>query len=311
MNNTLIKCKGLSKNYGKTRALSNVDLSLPAGAPIALIGPNGAGKTTLLSLLCGFIRATEGSVEVMGHKAGSNHAIRRLSALPQDASLDPHFTIAKQLQHYAQLRSVDKPAHEAQRVLELVQLTEKSTDKPEHLSHGMRKRVLLAQALIGDPDLILLDEPTAGIDPPNVKIIRELISAYADKATFIVSSHNLDELEKVCTTVVHLADGELRSVSPIDDVNNEGVLSIALRAEQRGAEDRTNVLNIETIESMQGVKSARLRGATDLVIEYDSENYPDTDIVILTYFANNKIRYRRISKGRSLEEQLFSDDEAR
>ena len=209
----------------------------------------------------------------MGHKAGSNHAIRGLSALPQDASLDPHFTIEKQLQHYAKLRSVNKPKLEVQRVLELVKLTDKATAKPEQLSHGMRKRVLLAQALIGDPQLILLDEPTAGIDPPNVKIIRELISAQADKATFIVSSHNLDELEKVCTTVVHLAEGELRKVSAIDDVNNEGVLTITLRTDSQ--------VNIETIKSIAGVSNVQLRGATDLIIEYDSERFPNTDIEIL------------------------------
>lgn len=294
----LIDCQLLSKNYGRTRALQDINLTLEPGAPIALVGPNGAGKTTLLSLLCGYIRPSSGSMRVLGQAAGSPAAIAQLSALPQDASLDPNFSIGVQITHYARLRGVRQPASEAKRVLSLVQLDDRFNAKATELSHGMRKRVLLAQSLIGEPSLVLLDEPTAGIDPPNVKIIRELIARQSTNATFIVSSHNLDELEKVCSTVVHLAAGTLRGVSAIDDVNNEGVLSILISAD--------TPVTIENVQQLDGVNNAQLRTPTDLIIEYDHQHFPQTDISVLSWMAEHGIRYRRISKGRSLEEQVFN-----
>ena len=293
----LIECKALSKNYGSTKALQAVDLSLDAGAPIALVGPNGAGKTTLLSLLCGYIRPSSGNVSVMGHRAGSQQAIRHISALPQDAQLDPGFTVGLQLKHYAQLRGVSKAAREVSRVLSLVQLQDRINASATELSHGMRKRVLLAQSLIGQPQLVLLDEPTAGIDPPNVKIIRDLITREAANATFIVSSHNLDELEKVCSTVVHLAAGELRAVNAIDDVNNDGMISIILRT---GATP-----DKQELAQVSGVTSVTMRTPTELVVEYDHQQYPQTDITVLQSLADQQVSYRRLVKGRSLEDQVF------
>ncbi len=294
----IIECTALSKHYGRTIALRDINLQLKAGAPIALVGPNGAGKTTLLSLLCGYIRPGSGDVTVMGQRAGSQNAIRHISALPQDASLDPNFSIGIQLRHYARLRNVSNATAEVRRVLRLVQLEDQINAKATQLSHGMRKRVLLAQSLIGNPTLVLLDEPTAGIDPPNVKIIREMIARQATDATFVVSSHNLDELEKICGTVVHLAAGELRGVNAIDDVNNEGVLTVVLSAD--------SIMEDHAIDQIDGIKTARLRTPTELVIEYDHQHYPDTDIAVLSWLSQHGLRYRRISKGRSLEEQVFN-----
>lgn len=298
---SIIECNQLGKSYGSTRALDNVTLSLEAGPPIALIGPNGAGKTTFMSLLCGFIRPGNGSVSVLGHQPGSHHALSRVSALPQDAWLDPNFSIARQLRHYAQLRGLGVRAAKAEtaRVLDKVQLSDRAKSKPGQLSHGMRKRIMIAQALIGEPDLILLDEPTAGIDPPNVKIIRELIATESTNATFMISSHNLDELEKVCTKVIHLAEGKLQAISDIDENSQDGFLSVTLRQQE-------STPPIEVITSLPGVISARFRPQTELLIEYDEQNYPNTDIAVITALIDHNWRYRKIVKGRSLEEQIFS-----
>ena len=298
----IIECRQLGKNYGSTRALSDVTLTLHSGQPIALIGPNGAGKTTFMSLLCGFVRPSEGSVKVFGHKPGSHHALDRLSALPQDAWPDPHFSIARQLKHYARLRGLgtDAAQQETKRVLDLVQLSDRSADKPGQLSHGMRKRIMIAQAMIGQPDVILLDEPTAGIDPPNVKIIRELIAAESANATFIISSHNLDELEKVCAKVIHLSDGRLRGISDIDENSHDGYLSITLR-------QQTSPAPLKVIKKLPGVIECSFRPPTELVIEYDEQNFPATDLSVMTTLTEHKCHYRKLVKGKSLEEQLFTN----
>lgn len=299
---SIIECQALGKNYGSTKALNDVTLSLASGQPIALIGPNGAGKTTFMSLLCGFIRPSHGSVSVFGHKPGSLHALERLSALPQDAWPDPNFSISRQLKHYAQLRGMGRQAakDETRRVLDLVQLADRSNDKPGQLSHGMRKRIMIAQAMIGSPDIILLDEPTAGIDPPNVKIIRELIATESANATFMISSHNLDELEKVCTKVIHLADGQLRGISDLNDNEQDGYLSITLRQQEA-------TLPMEQINKVPGVTDVRFRAPTELIVEYDEANNPNTDIAVITLLTEHNWRYRKLVKGRSLEEQLFNN----
>ena len=167
----IIKCKNLTKNFSRLVALDNIDLSIEAGQPIALVGPNGAGKTTLISVISGFIRPTKGDVKVFGAGPGSASSKNRFSVLPQDAQFDPNFTVGSQLKLYAKLRGLRSADAEVQRVLGLVQLQDRIRSKPEDLSHGMRKRLLIAQALLGTPELIILDEPTAGIDPPNLSLI--------------------------------------------------------------------------------------------------------------------------------------------
>ncbi len=294
----LLHTEALSKNYGNTKALDSLDLTLEAGEPIALIGPNGAGKTTLLSLLCGYIRPSAGKATVLGHPPGSRALVGRLSALPQDAQFDPHFSVQRQLRLYAELQGMSRRQAriEVERVLETVQLTDSAKTKPVALSHGMRKRVALAQALLGEPELVLLDEPTAGIDPPNVKIIRDLIRSQTDKATFIISSHNLDELEKLCGSVVYLNAGRLIESGPLDPSVETGYLTLRL----------PNVPEVEFREAcmrLTGVVDVQRQSQGDFLITCDTT--PAVDQSILALLAKHNWHYRHIVNGRSLEERLY------
>ncbi len=165
MKSPIIQCQRLTHVYSGKVALSDINFELEAGEPIGLVGPNGAGKTTFLSILSGFLHPTSGTVRLFGHPPGATKLIGKVSALPQDARLDPSFTIIGQLVFYARLQDLNKQQanFEASRVLETVKLKEAAQEKPLTLSHGMAKRVAIAQALIGKPDLILLDEPTADL----------------------------------------------------------------------------------------------------------------------------------------------------
>lgn len=204
--NPMIEARDLGKSFGRKTVLDNLNFTLHSGEPIALIGPNGAGKTTLFSLLCGYLAPSHGSLRIFGHAPGSSALFGKVSALPQDALLDPNFSVGAQLELYGQLQGMNKATAraEAQRVMQLVELPEHLDSKPTALSHGMKKRVSIAQALLGQPKLVLLDEPTAGLDPANALQIRQLVSKMSGETTFLISSHNLFELERLCGTVLYI-----------------------------------------------------------------------------------------------------------
>jgi ABC-2 type transport system ATP-binding protein len=286
--------------YGDKLALDKVSLSLSAGAPIGLVGPNGAGKTTLFSLLCGYILPTEGDVRIMGHKAGSSELLGLVSALPQDAALDPNLTVVEQLSFFARLQGIPKAAakEEALRVLALVDLTSSAKLKPKSLSHGMGKRVAIAQALIGEPKLVLLDEPTAGLDPVNAKLIRQIVKSQSNNTQFVISSHNLEELEKLCDQIVYLEQGKLAQ-------------SVSL-AEQDGSKYLTLIMKhadypvlISAINALPSVLDVNHKDQ-QLLISYQAAEPYELEQALLALFSRHQWQYKMLLKGRSLEDTLFA-----
>lgn len=301
---SVVSISGLAKRFGSTKALSELTLELETGAPIALIGPNGAGKTTLFSVLCGFLKPSSGSVQVLGHKPGSHQLVGKLSAMPQDAQMDPHFTVGTQLTHYARLQGLSKREAklDASRVLELIQLPNAATMKPEALSHGMRKRVALAQALLGTPELVLLDEPTAGIDPPNVKIIRDLVAELSSSITFIVSSHNLDELERLCQTVVYLEGGRLKQTGSVAAPSGESDNYLTLRL--AGTGDDAAFENLAA--TLAGVESVTRLSQGDFRLQCSADAVVDE--ALLAGMRQVGLKYRQLVRGRTLEDRLYGKD---
>jgi len=300
---TIIRCENLSKRYGSNLALDNVSFELQSGAPIALVGPNGAGKTTLFSVLCGYLHPSSGSVSLLGHKPGSSKLFGQVSALPQDAQLDPSFAVHKQLSFYARLQGYGGKAAniEASRALELMQLTETEKSLPGSLSHGMLKRVAIAQALIGKPKLVFLDEPTAGLDPANARNIRQQISSLSDTTTFVISSHNLQELERLCETVLLLEHGKLQQQTQVK-VNTKtewDFLTVLMNDSQ------TNDVQA-TLQSLACVESIASKNKNEYIIKYNQQKAPDLDQQLLKILSEKGWSYRQLTRGKSLEDQLFS-----
>jgi len=298
---SIIQCDNLSKQYGNKLALDTVSLTLTQGAPIALVGPNGAGKTTLFSLLCGYIQPTNGSISILGHKPGSKALQGLLSALPQDAALDPNFSIVSQLQFFAQLQGMTTKAakQEALRVLALVDLTDSAEAKPKSLSHGMSKRVSIAQALIGSPKIVLLDEPTAGLDPANAKKIRQIVKDLSGNTTFVISSHNLDELEKLCDQVVYLEHGKLQQSVSIKASQATDFITLTMK------QCDMDSLH-QKLLGLNDIIQVRRIGDDQYVIEYQKQSGFAIEIQLFELFTVNQWQYKALLKGRTLEETLFS-----
>ncbi len=210
MNAPALALRGVHKRFGSVHALRGVDLHVPTGSIFALIGPNGAGKTTLFSVVCGFLRADSGSIDVLGGPPDPLRLKNRLGALPQDAMLGRELTVREHLHFLGRLQgmSPETAAREADRVLAIVDLTELADRRAGTLSHGQVKRVGVAQAFLGDPALILLDEPTAGLDPRHAHDLREAIRGHRGARTIVVSSHNLQELEAICDEAAFIEKGE-------------------------------------------------------------------------------------------------------
>lgn len=298
---SFITCRNLSKQYGSKLALNNVSFELRSGAPIALVGPNGAGKTTLFSVLCGYLAPSNGDVLIMGHPAGSKALLNLVSALPQDAKLDPNFSILTQFCLFARLQgfSAATAKNEALRVLELVDLTEVAHQNITSLSHGMSKRISIAQALIGSPKLVLLDEPTAGLDPANAKKVRDLVSKLKDTTTFIISSHNLDELEKLCDQVLYLDKGVLGKSLSLQSQSKDEYLTLQMHRCDTS-------LMIKAIAKLPGVLDVSDRNNLEFVIQYDTELTSELEISLFRLFTQYHWQYRLLQRGRSLEDKLFS-----
>lgn len=213
MSDSILHISGLSKRYGTVDALHGIDFSMQRGEVLGFLGPNGAGKSTTMKIVTGFIMPSAGTVLVDGKNiAEENLATRRaIGYLPQHLPLYEDMTVTAYLDHVARLKGIpaNKRRFEIVRVIEAAHLQEVAKRHCRKLSGGNRQRVGLAQALLGDPALLVLDEPTAGLDPAQVAYFRELINGLAGKHSILLSTHIMSEVEACCHRVVLINKGSL------------------------------------------------------------------------------------------------------
>ena len=210
-----VSVDGLSRRYGATRALDEVSVALDRGIT-GLLGPNGAGKTTLLSILATVIEPDAGRASVFGlDPSDTSERVeirRRLGYLPQELGYHRHFTVAGFLDYVAILKEITdrrQRAGEVARVLAAIGLEDRARNRIRSLSGGMRQRLGIAQALLGSPDLLVLDEPTAGLDPEQRLRFRELLSDLPGDPVILLSTHQADDIAAICPRVVLLLQGQV------------------------------------------------------------------------------------------------------
>ncbi len=207
----MIEARSLTKYYGPHPAAVDLSFEVGRGEVVGLLGPNGAGKTTTIRMLTGFMPPTSGTALVAGCDivADSLAARQRVGYLPERVPVYPDMTVRGYVTFWAELRGVRRPRAQADAVLERIQLAERSRSLIRHLSKGMRQRLGLAQALVHNPDVLILDEPTIGIDPQQVIEVRQLVRELGKDHTVLFSTHILSEAEQICDRVLIIHQGRI------------------------------------------------------------------------------------------------------
>ena len=227
MSGVALRLRGVHKRYGRLKALDGLDLEVPAGAICGLVGPNGAGKTTAFGVVGGYVRPDQGEVDVLGEgPLQPHHHAGRVTLLPQDCALNEHTTVGETLRYYGRLQGLGRveSRREADRVLDAVQLADRAGSRVRQLSHGMRRRVQVAQAFLGSPELVLLDEPMGGLDPHLVVAMRSFFLSQRGERTLVISSHVLHELEAICDHVIFLEEGRCVRAGSMAELTGRGQL---------------------------------------------------------------------------------------
>jgi ABC-2 type transport system ATP-binding protein len=218
---------GMGKRYGSVVALDGVGLSVARGELVGLVGANGAGKSTLVKIACGLVRPTAGTASVCGAPAGSREARRQLGYLAELFRFPGWCTASEVLALHQRLAGSPGGQRERTELLELVGLSEVAHRRVETMSKGMQQRLGIAQALVGDPNLLLLDEPTSALDPGGRRAVRALLAQVRDRGiAVLLNSHLLGEVERVCDRVVILASGKVVADGRPEDLTQSGGVEI-------------------------------------------------------------------------------------
>ena len=224
MDDTVIQTDGLTKRYGRVLAVDELSLNVPRGRIFGLLGPNGSGKTTLMSMLLGLVRPTGGSFSLFGQpseRGGLDQQLHRIGALIETPSFYPYMSGRNNLAYFQGISGRGDPA-ELDLLLEQVGLGGRGGDKFQTYSLGMKQRLGLAYTLLGDPELLVLDEPTNGMDPAGMAEVRDLIRELGgENRTVILSSHLLNEVEQVCDSVAILSHGRLIAQGDVAELLQE------------------------------------------------------------------------------------------
>lgn len=288
----ILNIQKLSKSYGRVKALQDFDMELESGQIHGILGPNGSGKTTTLGIVLGVLNADAGQFEWFGNPV-LNRSLKRIGAILETPNFYPYLSATQNLEIVRIIKGA--PKERIDEVLEQVNLSARKNDKFAAYSLGMKQRLAIASALLNNPEILVLDEPTNGLDPQGIAEVRELITKIASEGTTIlIASHLLDEIEKVCSHVTILKRGNRLFSGPVDEVfATEGTIEV-------GAENRTELE--KACASYPGVKTVNLN-AKQLQLTLESKIDPAE---FNRYLINQGIIVNHlVYKKTSLEKQFL------
>jgi ABC-2 type transport system ATP-binding protein len=282
----MLKLEGVAKRYGSVYALKDVSFSAQKGQVLGLLGQNGAGKTTALNILTGYLSATRGSVTIGGYDILQNprEAKRLMGYLPEQPPLYDEMSVESYLRFCCKLKEVDRkaiPGH-VNEVLHTTSLDEVAGRKLGNLSKGFRQRAGIAQALCGAPELLILDEPTVGLDPKQVTEIRALIKKLGEKHTVVFSSHMLHEIQSLCRRVVILHQGRLIREADMEELTGNTGDTVRLRVSIQ-MKERLLLPSLNGLDCVQRTTVLPTQDAdiTEAILECRRDMQPETKLFTL------------------------------
>ncbi len=292
----MIKVKSISRNYGGFKAVDDVSFEIKKGEVVGLLGHNGAGKTTIMKMLTGYLEPTAGTIRVDQLQIDSEmRAIQsRIGYLPENCPVWPEMTVIDYLEYQAHLHGVEEGTIQSAvaDAIRRTALKEKATATIQTLSRGYRQRVGVAQAILHSPDIIILDEPTNGLDPTQIFQMRELIRELAKSSTIILSTHILQEVQAVCERVLIMRGGKLIIDSRIEDLQSGRQLRVAVDSAQAG-DYLGRVAGVSKVERLEVAD-----GKSSYLIDCGETTAPEVAAAVAT--AGDRL-YRLSPEVRNLE----------
>jgi len=306
----LIEVKDLTKVYGDHTAVDRLNFKINYGKIYGLLGPNGAGKSTTMNMITGCLAPTEGSVKINGFDISKEpmKAKKCVGYLPEIPPVYDEMTPEEYLRFVAHAKGVsfERALRQVQEVMELTQIDSMRHRLIKNLSKGYRQRVGIAQAMLGNPDIIILDEPTVGLDPKQIIEIRTLIRRLGEMKTVIISSHILAEISEICDHVLIIAEGKLIANAPIDELKNKGQAGARIHLSIRG--DETGIL--DTLSAIPEIDSCTVGVSREVgVVKLTVTTKSEADLRDRIFFAMADRRYAVISMEKeeaSLESVFLS-----
>ena len=304
----MIEVKNVTKKYGSFVAVEDISFSINDGEVVGFLGPNGAGKSTTMNIITGYIEQTEGSVIVNGFDTvkKAKKAKQEIGYMPEGVPLYTDLTVKEFVTYMAELRKVDKKLkkEKVQNVLKETGLDTMQNKLIKNLSRGQKQRVSLAGTLVGDPKVIILDEPTVGLDPKQITEIRSLIKNLGKKHTVILSSHILSEVSQICDRVIIINKGKIVAEDTPDNlekkVSNKNIIYVTV-------EDNEN--KVDTVaKNIEGIKSIKLiKENEDKTKQYEisGEDGINLNKIIFSEFAKENITIFEMKKPEATLEDAF------
>lgn len=304
----MIEVKNVTKKYGKFIAVDNISFTINEGEIIGLLGPNGAGKSTTMNMLTGFIEQTEGEIIIDGYNTlkKSKKAKKEIGYMPEGVPLYTDLTVKEFITYMAEIKNVDRK-NRKEKVQEIINKTGlKDVQKKliKNLSRGYKQRVSMAGALIGDPKILILDEPTVGLDPKQITEIRNLIKELGKTHTVILSSHILSEVSQICNKVIIINKGKIVAIDTPENleakVSNKNCLYVTVE----DPEDKMNIIKnkIKEIKKIELVEKNE-DGTKQYMIE--SEDNADLRKMIFSELAKEDITIFEMKKADTTLEDAF------
>lgn len=304
----MIEVKNVTKTYGSFKAVDNISFTINDGEIVGLLGPNGAGKSTTMNMITGFIEPTEGEIIINSYDIlkKSKNAKKQIGYMPEGVPLYNDLTVKEFINYMADLKMVNKKEkkEKVQNILKETNLQDVQNKLIKNLSRGYKQRVSLAGALVSDPNILILDEPTVGLDPKQITEIRTLIKELGKEHTIILSSHILSEVSQICEKVIIINKGKIVAIdSPKnleDKVKNQNNLTVTVEDKEDNIQKVTN--NINGIQEIKLIKDNQ-----DGTKEYIITQKEDADVrkEIFEKYSKNNITIFELKKSEVTLEDAF------